>query len=235
MPVLGLDCCTRASSSCGERGLLSSCGGSFSCGAWAPGTRASVVAVWGLSCSVTCGVFPGQGSKLCMLIGRQTLNHWTTREVLNDLFQVLEMAVEFSPTSLWYPSSPCPPSRCCPRSVSWLYFLSPFPAWERWSYNLFGYVIGGAYPGICGMHLYLHSMYNFPALCLVLSSRTRERWLMLHCWKFLALKTKIRLHAVMKDTATPWGPCTWIESQLHYLLSMWSWALCPLSSSGKYG
>ena len=27
MPVLGLDCCTPASSSCGEQGLLSGCGG----------------------------------------------------------------------------------------------------------------------------------------------------------------------------------------------------------------
>ena len=34
---------------------------------------------------------------------------------------------------------------------------------------------------------------------------------MLHCQKFLALKTKIRLRAVLKDTARLRGQCAWIE------------------------
>ena len=39
------------------------------CGAWALGTRASVVVVHGLSCSAACGIFPNQGSNPCPL-------HW---------------------------------------------------------------------------------------------------------------------------------------------------------------
>ena len=58
LAVLGLCCCVRASSSCRERGLLffvvqaSHCGGLSHCGAWAVGTRASVVVAHGLS---SCG------------------------------------------------------------------------------------------------------------------------------------------------------------------------------------
>ena len=46
-----------------HRGVLSRCG------ARAPGTRASVVAAHGLSCSAACGIFPDQGSNPCPL-------HW---------------------------------------------------------------------------------------------------------------------------------------------------------------
>ena len=56
----------------------------------------SVVVVLGLSCSAALGIFPDQGSNLCLLYwqvdslplshqgspGRRILNHWTTREVL---------------------------------------------------------------------------------------------------------------------------------------------------------
>ena len=58
MAVLGLCCCARAFSSCGEQGLLccgawaSHCGGFSPCGARALGTRASVVVARGLS---SCG------------------------------------------------------------------------------------------------------------------------------------------------------------------------------------
>ena len=55
MAVLGLRCCVRAFSSCGERGLLfvAVCGlliavASLCCGAWALGVRASVVVAHGL-------------------------------------------------------------------------------------------------------------------------------------------------------------------------------------------
>ena len=84
---MGLRCCVRAFSSCGERRLLFiavrglHCGGSSRCGAWALGARASVVVdrgLWsagsvvvahGLSCSTACGIFPDQGSNPCPL-------HW---------------------------------------------------------------------------------------------------------------------------------------------------------------
>ena len=56
-------------SSCGEQGLLSSCGmqaslcGGFSCcGAQALGMQTSVVVVHGHRCPAACGIFPDQGS-----------------------------------------------------------------------------------------------------------------------------------------------------------------------------
>ena len=59
LAALGLCCCARAFSSCGERGATlrcsvraSHCGGFSCCGARAVGARASVVAVHGLS---SCG------------------------------------------------------------------------------------------------------------------------------------------------------------------------------------
>ena len=84
LAVLGLGCCTQAFSSCGERGLLSSCRGqvahccgSCCCRAAALGTWVSVLVARGLrgcgsralehrlssraarlSCSVACGIVP---------------------------------------------------------------------------------------------------------------------------------------------------------------------------------
>ena len=94
LAALGLCCCVRTFSSCGERGLLFVvvCGllieVASHCGAWSLGTRASVVAERGLnscgsrtlerrlsscgawlSCSAACGIFPDQGSNSCPL-------HW---------------------------------------------------------------------------------------------------------------------------------------------------------------
>ena len=75
MTVLGLHCCTWASSSCDKwelpasRGARASHWGDFSCEAWAPGTWALVVAAHGLSCSAACGIVSEQGSSLCLL-------HW---------------------------------------------------------------------------------------------------------------------------------------------------------------
>ena len=40
----------------------------------------SVVVVHGPSCSTACGIIPDQGSNPCPWIGRQILNHCTTRE-----------------------------------------------------------------------------------------------------------------------------------------------------------
>ena len=73
--MLGLHCCTRAFSSCHECGLLSSCGVQDS-RAWA-----SVVAARGLSCSVACGSSLTRDWTCVPCIGRQILNHWTTRDV----------------------------------------------------------------------------------------------------------------------------------------------------------
>ena len=60
LAALGLHCCARAFSSCGERGLLlvAVCGllitvASLCCGAWALGPRAAVVVARGLS---SCGL-----------------------------------------------------------------------------------------------------------------------------------------------------------------------------------
>ena len=41
----------------------------------------SVVEVYTLNCPGACGIFSDQGSNQCPCIGRQVLNHWTTREV----------------------------------------------------------------------------------------------------------------------------------------------------------
>ena len=93
MAALGLCCCARAFSSCGERGLLycgvqiSHCGGFSccraralgvwasvvvahglsSCGSWALEAQTSVAVAHGLSCSAVCGIFPDQGSNPCPL------------------------------------------------------------------------------------------------------------------------------------------------------------------------
>ena len=40
----------------------------------------SVIVAHGPSCSVACGIFPDRGSNPCPCIGRQILNHCTTRE-----------------------------------------------------------------------------------------------------------------------------------------------------------
>ena len=63
-----------AFSSCGQQGLLSSCGAWAShcsgfpcCRAQAPGLRGAVVVEHGLSFLVACGIFPDQGSNLLPL------------------------------------------------------------------------------------------------------------------------------------------------------------------------
>ena len=87
--MLGLHCCTGFCSSWSKQGLLSSCGaqashcGVFSCcgaqtlgcavfsscGSWVLEHWLSSTCVHGLSCSVARGIFPDQGSNLCLL-------HW---------------------------------------------------------------------------------------------------------------------------------------------------------------
>ena len=83
LAALGLGCCTRAFSSCGERGLLFVAvrglliavaslvrsTGSRRVGFSSCGSRASVVVARGLSGSAACGIFPDQRSNPCPL-------HW---------------------------------------------------------------------------------------------------------------------------------------------------------------
>ena len=90
LAVLDLPCCARASSGCGEWGLLSTCGvrashcGGFSCcGAWALGTWASGFVAHGLSCSSVWGIFLDEGSTRVPCIGRWILSQKTTREALS--------------------------------------------------------------------------------------------------------------------------------------------------------
>ena len=94
LAVLGFCCCAQAFFSCGEWGLLSSrdvqashCGHFFCCRAWALecglsscGTLVSVVIT---SQHVESSQIKDGTCVLC--IGRQILNHWTTREVLSDI------------------------------------------------------------------------------------------------------------------------------------------------------
>ena len=75
MAGLGLGCCVRAFSSCGERWLLFVVVGGIlimvasHCGARALGIRTSVVVAHGLSCSVACGIILDHGTNTCPL-------HW---------------------------------------------------------------------------------------------------------------------------------------------------------------
>ena len=87
LAVLGLHCCIQALSSW-ERGLLSSCGawtshwGGFTCcRTWALGL--TVCSSCDTQTYLPCGIrnLPKPGMEPCN--GRQTLNHWTSREVQN--------------------------------------------------------------------------------------------------------------------------------------------------------
>ena len=88
----GLCCCMQAFSSCRNRELLSG-SRDFSL-RWLflwPLDSGPLVQYWrhtGLSCPAACGIFLDQDQTYVPCIGRQILNHWTTREVL--LFQVLK-------------------------------------------------------------------------------------------------------------------------------------------------
>ena len=94
LAALGLRCCTQAFASCGERGLLFIAArglpiavaphvkhGLLARGLQSLWHAGSVVVVHGFSCSTACGIFLDQGSNPCPCIGRQILNHCTTREV----------------------------------------------------------------------------------------------------------------------------------------------------------
>ena len=84
MAVLGVRCCTWAFSSCGEWGLVSSCGAWTSCvvsmrsKAWASVAVAGGLSSWGAHLMV--GIFPGQGSNPHSLCCRWIFHHGITRE-----------------------------------------------------------------------------------------------------------------------------------------------------------
>ena len=71
--VLDFRRCAQSFPGCRAKELLPSCSlwvshcGEFSCRPRAPGTWASIVAVQGLRCSATCGIFPAQGLNQCPL------------------------------------------------------------------------------------------------------------------------------------------------------------------------
>ena len=73
--MLGLRCCARVFSSCGERGLifvavrglLIAVASLVTDGAQALGGPGSVAAARGLSCSAACGIFPDRGWNSCFL------------------------------------------------------------------------------------------------------------------------------------------------------------------------
>ena len=62
------------------------CGGFSCCTAQALGMLASVVVVRGLSCPEACGILQTRDQTRIPCIGRQILNHWTTREVQRYVF-----------------------------------------------------------------------------------------------------------------------------------------------------
>ena len=71
-----------------------------SCGVWASQCSgfscwgAQTLGTWALG-AAACGIFLDQGSNLCPLHGSQTLNHWTTREVL--VFSIVNTTVLHDP------------------------------------------------------------------------------------------------------------------------------------------
>ena len=94
LAVLGLCRCTRALSSCSQRGPRSSCGlraahcgGFSSCSPQAPECQGSGVVTHGHSAPAACGIFPNQ---------ERILNRWTTREVLCTLLICLRTPIRAS-------------------------------------------------------------------------------------------------------------------------------------------
>ena len=70
LAALGLHCCMRVFSSCGERGLRSSCSQGLRlliAVAFLVAERRLIVVVPRFSCHTACGIFSDQGSNLCPL------------------------------------------------------------------------------------------------------------------------------------------------------------------------
>ena len=112
--VLGLHCCSRAYL-IAERGLLSS-GGARASGCHGfpcyglQGAQASVVEVHGLNCLQHVGSSRPRDRTHVLCVGRQILNHWSTREVLRDLvFTPVQHAVAQIPVTSLVLSAPTSP------------------------------------------------------------------------------------------------------------------------------
>ena len=84
--VLSLITVSRGYSSCGARLLIAV---ASLVAARRLQSRGSVVVVHGLRCPATSGIFLDQRLNPVPCIGRQILNHWTTREVLGNIFHSL--------------------------------------------------------------------------------------------------------------------------------------------------
>ena len=83
LAALGLHCCAWVFSSCAKHRLLSVCSAQASrcsafscCGAQALGRAGSAAVPHGLSCSMACGIFLGQGSNM------EGSLHWQTDSCL---------------------------------------------------------------------------------------------------------------------------------------------------------
>ena len=88
MAALALHCDVCAFSSCGEQGhfpvvVCRLRRAEASLLEHRPGVQASQLWCTGC-CFATCGTFPDQGRTWVPCIGRQILNHWTTKEVQKD-------------------------------------------------------------------------------------------------------------------------------------------------------
>ena len=92
MAVLGFRFCARAFSSCGKRGPLfiavrgPHCRGLSCCGAQAPDAQAQQLWLTGLAAPRHVGSSQTRARTRVPCIGRQILNHCTTREALNTFF-----------------------------------------------------------------------------------------------------------------------------------------------------
>ena len=101
LAALGLRCCMKAFSSCGERGLLSSCDaraspcGSFSCLQSTGSGDCGLQSLWrlGFIAPLLVGSSRTRDQTHLSCIGRWILNHWATREVLKIflIFNILNI------------------------------------------------------------------------------------------------------------------------------------------------
>ena len=104
--MLGLHCNVWAFSSWGEWGLFFLWWSGFSL-RWlllfqSTGSRcaASAVVAHGLSCSIACGIVPGQGSNQCPLHCKANSNHWTASKALLKHFKLKPKHSEISPINI---------------------------------------------------------------------------------------------------------------------------------------
>ena len=81
------------STGCGARTSLVAACGLSSCGSWALGRRGSVVWLTGLVAPWHVGSSWTRDQTCVFLIGKQTLNHWTTREIMELIYYIHNLCV----------------------------------------------------------------------------------------------------------------------------------------------